>query len=108
MDQIKFEDFLKIELRTGTILSAESIPKSKKLLKLTVNFGETIGNRTILAGISESFTPDALIGTRVVAVLNLEPRVLMGIESHGMLLAAKDDEGLHLVTSSCKNGVLVG
>ena len=93
MDNIKYEDFLKLDIRAGTIVEAEDVPKSKKLLKLTVDFGTEVGLRTIVAGIAGNYTSGLLRGTRVVAVLNLEPRTLMSIESHGMLLAAQEADG---------------
>ena len=94
---LSFEDFAKIDIRTGTIISAEPIPKSKKLLKLQVFFGSEVGTRTILAGIAGSYNADTLAGVQVVAVLNLAPRTMMGVESHGMLLAAPTNDGLTLV-----------
>ena len=96
MDTITYDDFAKLDIRTGTILSAELIAKSKKLVKLEVTFGPEIGNRTILAGIAEFFSTEDLTGTPVLAVLNLEPRTMFGIESHGMILAAKNDDKLSL------------
>lgn len=98
MDTITIDDFGKIDLRSGTITSAESIPKSK-LLKLTVSFG-TEGTKTILAGIAKDFAPENLAGTQVLAVLNLPPREMKGIVSEGMLLATQTTEG-KLVLASC-------
>lgn len=92
METISYEDFAKIDLRSGTITKAERVPKSKKLLQLEVYFGE-LGHRTILAGIGESYDPATIIGIRVTAVLNLAPRKMMGLESHGMLLAAVQTNG---------------
>jgi methionine--tRNA ligase beta chain len=95
--EITIEDFAKLELRAGRIVSVEAIPKSKKLLKLEVSFGPEIGNRTIVAGIAQAkaygevvdgvWKDSALVGTGIVAVLNLAPREMFGIMSHGMLLA---------------------
>ena len=94
-EQITFEDFGKIDLRTGVVISAENIEKSKKLLKLQVNLGgET---RQIVAGIAEHYTPEALVGKSVVVVANLKPAKLMGVESRGMLLAANDEGKLTLM-----------
>jgi methionyl-tRNA synthetase len=84
---IDYEDFAKVSLKVGRILAAERIPKADKLLKLTVDVGET-SLRTIAAGIAEAYAPESLVGRRVVVVANLKPRKLRGIESHGMLLAA--------------------
>lgn len=99
---ISFDDFLKVELRKGTILTVEAVPKSKKLLKLTVSFGP-IGTRTIMAGIAQNspygkvendtWVDSCLVGQSVTAVLNLAPRTMMGVESHGMLLAAHAEDG---------------
>jgi methionyl-tRNA synthetase len=92
-------DFFKFDLRAGTILTIEPVAKSKKLLKLEVSFGPTIGNRTILAGIASGYdvnnpnTGRVIVGQKIVAVLNLEPRPMMGIDSHGMLLAAHSEDG---------------
>lgn len=86
-----FEDFLKIDLRTGTILSAEKVAKTKKLLKLEVDTG--LDRRTIVSGIAEQFSPEELIGKQVVVLLNLEPRLIKGVESHGMLLLSEDHTG---------------
>lgn len=93
-------DFFRFDLRVGTIRSVEAVPKSKKLLKLEVDFGPA-GIRTILAGLApclvtlDSSGPGAYVeaGQKVVAIINLEPRVMMGISSHGMLLAADDGTG---------------
>ena len=99
MDTITIDDFGKIDLRAGTITSAEAVPKSK-LLKLTVSFGAEIGTKTVLAGIGKDFLPDTLTGTQILAVLNLPPREMKGIVSEGMLLATTTTEG-KLVLASC-------
>ncbi len=82
-----YDDFCKIELRVGQVLHAERVPKSDKLLKLSVDLGEGIP-RTIAAGIAEAVAPEQLVGRRVAVVANLAPRTIRGIESRGMLLAA--------------------
>ena len=87
---IAIDDFAKVELKVGKVISAEEVEKSEKLLKLKVDIGE---ERQIVAGIAKSYTPDDLIGKKIVVVANLKPAKLMGIESHGMLLAATDEEG---------------
>lgn len=92
---ITIEQFADIELKVAKILHAEKVPKADKLLKLTVAAPE---ERTIVSGIAEHFTPEALIGKKVVIVANLKPAKLRGIVSEGMLLAAKDEKGLHIVT----------
>jgi methionyl-tRNA synthetase len=90
--QIAIDDFMKVELRTAKILAAERLPKSKKLLKLSVDAGEA-APRTILAGIAESYEPEAIVGRSIVIVANLKPREMMGTVSQGMVLAASSDGG---------------
>jgi methionyl-tRNA synthetase len=95
--RITIDDFMKVELRVGTVLEAEAVPKSKKLLKLLVNAGTE--QRTILAGIAEAYTAEQMVGRTIVFVANLEPRKLMGIESNGMVLAASVEGGLPTLVS---------
>ena len=95
-DFIEFDDFSKVDLRVALIIEAERVEKSKKLLKLIVDVGEA-QPRQIIAGISEHYAPEDLIGRRVVIVANLKPRKLMGLESQGMVLAASDDDGLSIL-----------
>lgn len=87
-EHISYDDFLKVDIRSGTIVKAEIVPKSEKLLKLEVNLG-ALGARTIVAGIAKSYNVDGIIGTRCLVVVNLAPRKMMGIVSHGMLLAGE-------------------
>jgi methionyl-tRNA synthetase len=108
---ITYEDFAKCDIRVGTITKSEAVPKSEKLLKLEVFFGPEVGHRTIMAGIAKSFAePSSVIGLQVTAVLNLAPRKLMGVESHGMLLAGHWDDGrVQLVTcAGVKDGGEIG
>ena len=93
-DKISIEDFMKVDLRTGKILEAEKVKKSKKLIQLKVDIGEE--RRQILAGIAESYEPEDLIGRTVIIVANLKPAKLMGIESQGMVLAASNGERILL------------
>jgi len=95
---IAYEDFSKVELRTGKVLSAEKVPKADKLLKLQVDIGTE--QRQILAGIAQEFEPESLVGKTVIVVTNLAPRKLRGLESQGMILAASTPDGppLALVT----------
>ncbi|MBL0209911.1 MAG: methionine--tRNA ligase subunit beta [Holophagaceae bacterium] len=86
---IDYDTFAQTDLRVGRILTAEAVPKSKKLIKMTVDLG--FEQRTILGGIATGYSPEELVGRMVVVVANLAPRALMGIESHGMLLAASDN-----------------
>ena len=90
-ETISFEDFSKLDIRVGTILEAEKMPKAKKLLVLKVDTG--IDVRTIVSGIAESFTPEEVIGKRVTVLVNLAPRALRGVESQGMILMTETPEG---------------
>jgi methionyl-tRNA synthetase len=90
-DRMSFDDFMKIDLRVAKVLSAERVPNSKKLIRMTVDVGTE--QRTIVAGIALSYEADALVGRSVVIVANLKPAKLMGIESNGMVLAASADGG---------------
>ena len=104
---VSIEDFRKLDLRVGKIISAERVTGSDKLIKLSVdlgspsmdstslpraNSGQLSGGSQIIAGIGKSYSPEDLLGKEIVIVVNLEPRKLMGIESNGMILAARDDD----------------
>lgn len=93
MSQITYDEFKKVEIRVGEIISAEKIEGSEKLLKLKVNFNEESGPRQIISGIAKYF-PDEniLVGKKCMFVTNLEPRTLMGLESNGMLFAVGGGE----------------
>jgi methionyl-tRNA synthetase len=95
--EISFEDFSKIDLRTAIVIKAEALPKADKLLKVTVDMGEG-HERTLVAGISKSYTPEELVGKQVIIVANLKPAKLMGQVSQGMILAATDKQGLSVAT----------
>jgi len=88
---ITYDDFSKMDIRTATILEAERVPKSDKLMKLLVDTG--IDKRTVVSGVAKHFTAEELIGKRVTILANLAPRKLMGIESHGMILMAENFDG---------------
>lgn len=90
-ETITFEDFTKLDIRVGTILEAEKMPKTKKLLKLKVDTG--IDTRIIVSGIAESFTAEEVIGKKVTVLVNLAPRALRGVESQGMILMTETPEG---------------
>ena len=90
-DEITFEDFMKVDIRTGTILEAEVVPKTKKLLKLKIDTG--IDQRTVVSGIAEYYKPENIIGKKVSILVNLAPRKLRGIVSQGMILMAEDADG---------------
>lgn len=92
---ITIDDFLKIELKAGTILQVEEVEGSEKLLKLLVDFGEETP-RQILSGIKKWYPPKNLVGKQVMFVTNLEPRMMMGLESNGMILAVGDDKPILL------------
>lgn len=92
---ISIEDFMKVKLRVALVEAAEAVPKSKKLLKLQLDVGP-LGKRQILSGISQFYTPESLIGKKIILVSNLQPAKLMGIESNGMLLAASSEDGTKL------------
>ncbi|KIA83100.1 methionyl-tRNA synthetase [Kaistella solincola] len=108
-DEIQFDDFTKIDLRTATVLTAEKVEKADKLLKFSVDTGVDV--RTVVSGVAESFTPEECIGKQVMILLNLAPRKIRGIESQGMLLLTNNSEGkLVFVTPEIKveNGVEIG
>ncbi|MDP1815965.1 MAG: methionine--tRNA ligase [Leadbetterella sp.] len=90
-ENIQFDDFAKLDIRIGTILEAEAVKKSKKLLKFLIDDG--IEKRTILSGIAEHFSPEEMVGRQVTFIANLAPRMMMGIESQGMILMAEDKDG---------------
>ena len=94
--QITIDEFMKIQLKTAKVISAERVPKSEKLLKLQVSLGEE--QRQIVAGIGKKYEPESLVGKTIVIVANLKPAKLMGIESQGMVLAAGDSEVRGLAT----------
>ena len=104
---ITIDDFLKVQLKTAVVLSAERVPNSEKLIKLQVDLGTE--KRQIVAGIGKKYEPDTLLGKRIVIVANLQPRKLMGLESQGMVLAAGDAnvEGLITVLEDVAPGVKV-
>lgn len=95
--EIEYEDFTKVELKVATVVEAEKVPKADKLLKLQLDVdGE---RRQIVSGIAQHYTPESLVGRRIILVANLKPKALRGVESHGMLLAATAPDGsLSLVT----------
>ncbi len=90
-ETISYEDFARMDIRTGTILAAELVPKTQKLLKLTIDTG--IDKRTVVSGIAEHYSPENIIGQKVCMLVNLAPRSLRGIESNGMILMAENSEG---------------
>jgi methionine--tRNA ligase beta chain len=99
---IEFEEFKKVELRVAKIISSERIEGSEKLLKLMVDCGDKdetgiSKTRQVLAGVGKVYTPEEMVGREIIIVVNLAPRMMMGLESQGMLLAADSPEGPILV-----------
>ena len=90
-EEISFDDFTRMDIRVGTILNAEKVAKTKKLLKLEIDTG--LDKRTVVSGIAEYFTPDEVVGKQVCVLINLAPRKIKNIESRGMILMAEDDSG---------------
>lgn len=90
-ETIQFEDFTKLDMRVGTILSAEKMPKADKLLVLEVDTG--VDKRTVVSGIAEHYSPEEVVGRQVTVLINLAPRKLRGVESQGMILMAEDKDG---------------
>ena len=97
MEEIQYEDFAKLDIRIGTVVAAELVPETDKLIKCTVEFGEELGQRTIVSGIAEWKKPEELVGRQFPYIVNLAPRMLRGVESQGMLLAASDGGGVALL-----------
>jgi methionyl-tRNA synthetase len=96
-DPVSFDDFTKLDIRTATILEAEKVPKTTKLLKLKIDTG--IDVRTIVSGIAEYYEPEVIIGKQISIIANLEPRKIKGIESKGMILMAEDKDGKLVMVS---------
>lgn len=95
-DPISYEDFAKLDLRMAVVVHAEPIEGADKLLKLTLDVGE-LGERTVASGIKQWYSPEDLIGKTVVYLANLQPRMLRGVESQGMIIAAGGDEAILLL-----------
>ena len=102
-DTITFDDFTKLDMRVGTIIEAEKMPKAKKLLVLKVDTGLDI--RTIVSGIAESFSPEDIIGKKVTVLVNLAPRALRGVESEGMILMTENADGKLVFVNPDEDGV---
>lgn len=95
---ITYEDFSKFDFRVARVVTAERVAGSDKLLRVDVDLGEG-GTRQIVAGIGKAYASEALAGKEIIVVVNLEPRMLLGLESAGMLLAARDAEGVPVLLS---------
>ena len=89
-----YDDFTKLDLRSATVTDARRLEGSDKLIVLQLDLGPELGSRQIVAGVGKAYEPDLLIGSQIIVVADLEPRTLMGEESNGMLLAARDADGL--------------
>jgi len=105
---IKFEDFARMDIRVGNVLTAVELEESDKLIKLEVDFGE-MGKRQIIAGIKAWYKPKDLIGRQLVFIVNIEPRKMMGFESQGMVLAADSEDGVAVLfpEKEVKNGTSI-
>ena len=97
MPEVSYDDFAKLDIRIGTVVAAELVPETDKLIKCAVDFGE-LGVRTIVSGIAEWKKPEELVGRQFPYVVNLAPRVLRGVERQGMLIAASDQSGVALLS----------
>ncbi len=95
-DRISIDEFRKIKLRVGKVVSAEEVPNSSKLLKLIISFKDE--QRQVVAGIKNHYKPEELVGKKLIVVFNLKPAKLMGLTSDGMILAASDGEKLSVLT----------
>ncbi len=108
-ETITYEDFAKLDMRVGTIIEAEKMPKANKLLVLKVDTGVDV--RTIVSGIAESFTPEEVVGKRVTVLVNLAPRALRGVESQGMILMTESADGKLVFVnpddSNIRNGLMI-
>ena len=107
--ECSFEDFGKMDIRTATVLEAERVPKTDKLLKLTIDTG--IDRRVIVSGIAEYYTPEQMVGKQICILANLTPRKIRGIESKGMILMARQGDGkMRFVTpqETLANGAEIG
>ena len=100
---ITFDDFTKLDMRVGTIIEAEKMPKTKKLMVLKVDTG--LDTRTIVSGIAESFSAEEILGKKVTVLINLAPRALRGVESEGMILMTENTDGKLVFMNPDEDGV---
>jgi len=108
-DEVEFDDFGKMDIRTATVLEAVKVPKSDKLLKLTIDTG--IDKRVIVSGIAKFYTPEEMVGKQICILANLKPRTIFGIESKGMILMARQGDGkMRFITpaETLHNGAEIG
>jgi methionyl-tRNA synthetase len=107
-ENVAFDDFMKLDIRVGTVLDCQKVPKADKLLQFSIEDG--MGTRTIVSGIAQFYEPTDLIGKQVCFIANFEPRKLKGIASEGMILSAEDSDGRLVVISPSdlvRNGVKI-
>lgn len=106
---ISYPDFDKLDLRVGEVKEASLVEKSKHLIKLTVDLGEEYGIVEILSGLSPTYAPEDLMGKKFIVLANLEPKKMMSMDSHGMILVADDPEKFSLVPldNNLKNGTVI-
>ncbi|MDP2648663.1 MAG: hypothetical protein U1D26_00070 [Patescibacteria group bacterium] len=100
-ENLTYDDFAKLDIRIGTVIAAERVPDTDKLIKCTVDFGslpDGLGERTIVSGIAEWKESEDLVGKQFPYIVNLSPRMLRGVESRGMLLAASDEGGVAMIS----------
>ncbi len=108
-DLVSFDDFARMDIRTATVLAAEAVPKTDKLLKLTIDTG--IDQRVIVSGIAQFYKPEEMVGKQICILANLAPRTIRGIESHGMILMAKQGDGTMRIVApeeALTNGAVIG
>ncbi len=107
---ISFTDFDHLDMRIGTIIKAEEVPGSEKLIRFDLDLGKEVGERTILSGIKKDLDWQSLVGTQVLVLVNLEPRKMMGLESQGMILMAVEtgSEGEKVTLLVPQNKILAG
>ena len=102
LSSMTIDEFQKSDLRVGKIVAAEKVENSEKLLKFSVALGDDEGPRQILSGIAKWYAPEDLVGKHVVIIANLEPRMMMGMESRGMLLAAHGEDGRPVILTTAE------
>lgn len=107
MEEIQYDDFAKLDLRVAKVITAEAIEGADKLLKLTLDVGD-LGERTVASGIKQWYKPEDLVGKTVIYLANLAPRMLRGVASKGMIIAAGDEVAILLTPESeCQPGTVV-
>ena len=108
-EECTFDDFMKMDIRTATVLEAERVPKTDKLLKLLIDTG--IDKRVIVSGIAECYSPEEMVGKQICILANLAPRKIRGIESKGMILMSREENGKMKIVSPeerMDNGASIG